>query len=257
MTTVPGHGPPPQRSAGAAARQNGQHPPHASGPDPQALLTMLTTEHFTLQGARASTVSESTARAALYVGALSASLVALGLLAQATRLSAAFAIFTLIVLPALYAVGTFTFVRLAESSIEDIGYGRAINRIRGYYRELAGQDARYFALGGHDDVAGVLANMGITRPSRWQLYFTLAAMVAVLNGVAGGSAAAFAADLAGLPLAGAAGIGAAAGIASVAVSHRWQHRLHDQARQQAEVLFPSDQEWPATARPGQERCARG
>jgi hypothetical protein len=55
----------------------------------------------------------------------------------------------------------------------------------------------------NDDVAGVLPNMGITRPSRWRLYFTLATMVAVLNGVAGGSAAAFGADLAGLPLAGA------------------------------------------------------
>ena len=35
---------------------------------------MLTTGHFTLQGARANTASESTARAALYGGALPASL---------------------------------------------------------------------------------------------------------------------------------------------------------------------------------------
>jgi hypothetical protein len=56
--------------------------PPVDGPERQALLTMLTTEHFTLQGARANTVSESTARAALYVGSLSASLVALGLLGQ-------------------------------------------------------------------------------------------------------------------------------------------------------------------------------
>jgi hypothetical protein len=49
-----------------------QQPPRLDGPDRQALLTMLTTEHFTLQGARANTVSESTARAALYVGSPSA-----------------------------------------------------------------------------------------------------------------------------------------------------------------------------------------
>jgi hypothetical protein len=211
----------------------------ASGPDRQTLLTMLTTEHFTLQGARANTVSESTARAALYVGSLSASLVALGLLAQATQLGTAFDAFVLIVLPTLYVVGTFTFVRLAESSVEDLTYGRAINRIRGYYRDVAGEQARYFALGGHDDVAGVLANMGIVRPSRWQLYFTLATMIEVLNGVVGGSAIAFAADLLGLPLGGACGVGAATGTASVVASQRWQRRLHDRASEQASVLFRS------------------
>jgi hypothetical protein len=38
------------------------------------VLMALTTEHFTLQGARAATTSESTARAGLYVGALSSRL---------------------------------------------------------------------------------------------------------------------------------------------------------------------------------------
>src|SRR5439155_18094087 len=50
--------------------------------DRQALLTTLTTEHFTLQGVRASTISESSARSALYLGSLSALLVALGFVAQ-------------------------------------------------------------------------------------------------------------------------------------------------------------------------------
>jgi hypothetical protein len=50
--------------------------------DPQALLTILTTEHFTLQGARGSTISESSARAALYVGAVSSALIALGFIAH-------------------------------------------------------------------------------------------------------------------------------------------------------------------------------
>jgi hypothetical protein len=214
-------------------------------PDRQALLTVLTTEHFTLQGARSNTVSESTARTALYVGASSASLVALGLLAQATNRDSAFAIFLLVVLPTLYAVGTFTFVRVSESSIEDLAYGRAINRIRAYYRELAGAQSRYLALGGNDDVAGVLANMGITRPSRWQLYFTLASMVAMLNGVVGGSAVAFATDKLGAPIGAASGVGAAFGLVSIAMSLRWQRRLHDRASAAAEVLFPSQPRSPA------------
>ena len=35
--------------------------------DRQALLTTLTTEHFTLAGARGATISESSSRAALYM----------------------------------------------------------------------------------------------------------------------------------------------------------------------------------------------
>jgi hypothetical protein len=46
------------------------------------LLTALTTEHFTLQGARSQTMNESSSRAALYIGAVSSTLVALGFLGQ-------------------------------------------------------------------------------------------------------------------------------------------------------------------------------
>jgi hypothetical protein len=94
------------------------------------------------------------------------------------------------VLPTLYVLGLFTFVRLVTSSTEDLLYGRAINRIRSYYEQVAGDEALYLLLGGHDDTLGVLAKMGIARPSRWQLYFTLASMVAVLDAVVGGSAVA-------------------------------------------------------------------
>ena len=63
--------------------------------DPQAVLTTLTTEHFTLQGARSSTVSESSARSALYLGSLSASLVALGFVAQISATGDTFRVFAL------------------------------------------------------------------------------------------------------------------------------------------------------------------
>ena len=75
--------------------------------------------------------------------------------------------------------------------IEDLFYGRAVNRIRGYYVEHAGTEARYFMLSTHDDAVGVLSNMGLT-PSRWQLYLTAASAVAVVNSVVGGAALAIA-----------------------------------------------------------------
>jgi hypothetical protein len=207
--------------------------------DPAALLTALTTEHFTLQGARAATISESTARAALFVGALSSALVALGFTSQVGERGHVFDVFAMVVLPTLYVLGLFTFVRLVVISIEDIRYGRAINRIRHFYLELAGDDARYFAMSGHDDTAGVLANMGVERPSRRQLLFTLASMISVLTAVVGGSATGFAASLLGAPLALATVLGAGTAAASLLLAQRYERRLHDEAREHSDVLFPS------------------
>lgn len=125
------------------------------------------------------------------------------------------------------------------SSTEDLLYGRAINRIRGYYQEVAGEEARYLLLGGHDDTLGVLANMGIARPSRWAALLTLASMVAVLNAVVAGSALAFVAGVAGAALGPAAGVGAVAAVLSCSLQFRWQRRAHADARRRGEVLFPS------------------
>src|SRR3954451_23883540 len=62
-----------------------------TGPEPRpATVTFITTEHFTLQGARAATIAESTGRATMLLGAVSGGLVALGLFATATRVGSAF-----------------------------------------------------------------------------------------------------------------------------------------------------------------------
>lgn len=45
----------------------------------QALLTALTTEHFVLQTARSTTVSEANGRSSLYLTSVSSALVALGI----------------------------------------------------------------------------------------------------------------------------------------------------------------------------------
>jgi hypothetical protein len=206
--------------------------------DRQALLTTLTTEHFTLQGARGSTISESSARAAMYLGSLSASLVSLGFVAQISATGDTFRVFALVVLPTLFVLGVFTFVRLVESAVEDIYYGRAINRIRSYYLEQAGPEARWFMLEGNDDAPGVLRNMGLT-PSGHQLYFTASSAIAVVNSVVGGAAfgiavwVAFDASLAAAAIAGAFIL-----VASVAAHLRWLRRRLE-AGAPGDVLFPS------------------
>jgi hypothetical protein len=61
--------------------------------DRQALLSTLTTEHFTLQGARASVVGEMGARSSLYLSAVSSALIALGFVAQVSKIGQTFRLF--------------------------------------------------------------------------------------------------------------------------------------------------------------------
>jgi hypothetical protein len=88
-------------------------------PDPQQLLTALTTEHFTLQGARSQTVGESSTRSSLYLISVSSALVALGFIGQVSAVGDPFRVFALTVLPTLYVLGLFTFVRLVQIVAED------------------------------------------------------------------------------------------------------------------------------------------
>ena len=218
-------------------------------PDPQRLLTALTTEHFGLQGARASTISEAGTRSALFLGSVSSTLVAIGFIASVAGDSEIFHAFALVVLPTLYFLGVFTWVRLVEGSVEDIFYGRAINRIRNHYLEIAGDKASLFLLGAHDDPPGVIANMAI-RPSRWQLFFTTAAAVAVVTSVVGGSALALAVSVAlDAPLGVAVPIGAVFAAISLTLMMRWDRRRHQLGADQVVSMFPS-------RRPGAERPPR-
>ena len=167
-------------------------PDHPAGDgDGQAVLLAMTTEHFTLQTARAVTVGDSNGRTALYLGSLSSSLVALALVAQQLRFGDVFLVFVLTVLPALLFLGLVTYVRVLHNSVEDIIYARAINRIRHYYTEIDPTKAHYFLLSGRDDVRGALANMCL-RDSWTQFLFTLPSAVAVINGLLAGATAALA-----------------------------------------------------------------
>jgi hypothetical protein len=212
----------------------------ADAPDRGELLTALTTEHFTLQGARSQTMSESSSRSALFIGAVSSTLVALGFLGQPG--GDTFNAFALTVLPTLYLLGVFTFVRLVECGAEDFRYGLAINRIRGYYKQLAGDQADLFLLSGHDDGRGVFSNAAVPPDGRGQ-YFTFGTVVAVINSVVGGSAVAIALGaIFGVSLGVAAGVGGLVAILSVAVLLRTAERLLAARTGGVEALFPSPEQ---------------
>jgi hypothetical protein len=161
------------------------HAPHAVngvGVQPGPAATFATTEHFNLQTARALTVSEANGRANIYLAALSSNLIALAFIAQVSGLGRAFYVFALILLPVLAFLGVVTFLRLVQSSLEDIAYAHRIGRLRDFYLRLSPELEPYLlVVRGPREAAP--APGGILAPSAWQLTLTTAGMVAVVNSV--------------------------------------------------------------------------
>ena len=154
--------------------------------DPRPVaVTVLTTEHFTLQGARAATISESTGRATMFLGSVSGGLVALGLVATAVGVGSAFFAVALVLLPTLVFVGIVTFDRVLQSGIEDLSYARRIIRLRDFYFDAAPELTPYLM---SVPVPARLAVLGLWG-RRFQLFLTVAGMVAVITAVLAGSAA--------------------------------------------------------------------
>jgi len=134
-----------------------------------------------LQTARGGTIGEANGRAAIYLGAVSSGLIALGFVADDDR----FALFAAAVLLAMVILGWFTFVRLVQTGVGSMRYLVRIQRIRRWYGRFAPPDSAWFAdLAGAtsttDEAASALRTTGM-RPSVWQMLYTAASMVGALN----------------------------------------------------------------------------
>jgi hypothetical protein len=167
-------------------------PAHEAGEaDRTALLTALTTEHFVLQTAASTTVTEASARASLYLMTLSSSLVALGF----TFGSAAFGPLAATVIPVVVLIGIFTIVRLVDTGVENVASLIAIARIRSFYRTLGPDAETYFPSPGRSDdeaLERITARSGKEAKPRRQwmgskALFTMASMIAVPNSIVAGA----------------------------------------------------------------------
>src|SRR5437588_5162790 len=103
------------------------------------LVSIMTTEHYTLQTGRSITTAETNGRASLFVGAVSSGLIALSFVGQNSHLGTAFFVFSLVVIPTLVFMGLITFERLLQSGSADYTYAHGVNRIRHLYLEYAPQ----------------------------------------------------------------------------------------------------------------------
>jgi hypothetical protein len=149
--------------------------------DPSAMVAILTTEHFTLQTARGTTTSEANGRASVYLGAVSAGLVAFAFAGQTSH--AAMYTLGLVLFPVLSFLGITTYARVLEASIDDTLFMRRINRIRRFYIDAVPLLADYVApAAASDDVQAVLATERF-RPGQWQLLLSIVGSIAVINSV--------------------------------------------------------------------------
>jgi hypothetical protein len=204
--------------------------PREQAPDGH-LLTILTTEHFVLQTARGGTIGEANGRAAIYLGAVSSGLIALGFVANDQD---RFGLFAAAVLPALLVLGWFTFVRLVETGAESLRYLTRIQRIRRWYAGFAPAGSGWFddllSPGeDSDEAAAAVRSMGM-RPSFWQMLYTAASMVGALNSLILGVAVCLAvrgADLLALPWA--VGLGVVVALVALAGHVFYERRLFSRA----------------------------
>jgi hypothetical protein len=91
------------------------------------------------------------------------------------------------VLPALFILGVFTFIRLVQTSIEAAVLSLQIQRIRGYYRTLVPEAQQFFDPPGTDDALAVAMATSGNRASPVEMLFTAASMIAAVNSILGGA----------------------------------------------------------------------
>ncbi|WP_022891918.1 hypothetical protein [Agromyces subbeticus] len=137
-------------------RSDGDSGDVASLSDAQKSLRaqMLATEHWSLLASRSTTQSEVLTRIAIFLTLVSAGLVTLGVLGNATGFRGWFGIAALGVLTLLAVLGVVTQLRVFNTATEDLAYVLAMNRLRGAYVDLDPGIERYFITGTTDDEVG-------------------------------------------------------------------------------------------------------
>ena len=185
-------------------------PPSTAAPitslDDPRLITLLTTEHWSLLSARSLAYNEAFVRAGMFLTFLSMSFVALALLAQAMSFGRDFLQVSALVLAFDLVIGMATFGRINGANYDDLRAVHGMARIRHAYTQIAPIVTPYFTTPTHDDIDAVTTVYGpISDRLPGQIVYGLttsagmiglivsmvagvfAAVVAMLVGMAGGA----------------------------------------------------------------------
>jgi hypothetical protein len=133
------------------------------GPHAAAILA---TEHWSLLAARSLIWNEAMSRATVFLTTLSASIIALALLADATGFGSQTTTLALVLLPVVFLLGIAAYARLVQINTEEFQLVLAMNRLRHAYVQIEPGLEPYFTTGHHDDERGVIATYMLDGPSR-------------------------------------------------------------------------------------------
>ena len=164
---------------------------------------ILSTEHWSLLGARSLTYNETFSRTTVFLNVLSASIVALALIADATGFDDSFGAFALFVFPLVLFLGIATYVRLVQLNFEDVQLVIAMNRMRRAYLEMEPELEPYFTTGSYDDERGVFTTLVLGRPAFarfWPHFFiTTPTVVGTIDAIVAASGVALLGSRLGIP----------------------------------------------------------
>ena len=190
--------------------------------DPRA-LDILTTEHWSLLSTRTLGYQEMFGRATIFVGVVSATIVALALLAQATGFGRETLLLALLLLSVALFIGLVTFVRSVAINYEDARWVAGMNLLRHAYLQMAPELERFFVTSHTPDADQ--PTLGYGAPQRLgnlaRSLTTTSSVVAALNSVLGGALASDVSALAGGGVAPSAMIGAAVSLVSAVLHVRY------------------------------------
>jgi len=133
------------------------------GPD---AVPILSTEHWSLIASRSLLWNEALNRTTIYLSVLSAAIVALALLANATHFGTRITTVALVLLPVVFFLGLATHVRLVEINRAEVELVLAMNRLRHGYLRIAPALKPYFSTSDHDDERGLAASYLLAHSQR-------------------------------------------------------------------------------------------
>ncbi len=220
-------------------------PPVGKPPDPDTtgtspLAQFLATEHWSLLATRGMTWTEIFSRTNTYLTVLSATVIALSLVANASGFGRDFLTFALLVIPVTLLIGIGTFFRLVEADVEDAWLVIGMNRIRHAYVELAPDLEPYLVASHHDDPPGILRTYSFR--SRVGLTHWLSGspvVVGIIDAVVVGVLAAIICEAAGAGVLVRTLVGALAGTAAAVVLGYVGYRKVREVTRDYHPRFPS------------------
>jgi hypothetical protein len=237
--------PVPPPPAGAAAQSTGRAMPDGSqqgtdGALPSVRAQLLATEHWSLLATRSTTQTEFLSRITTFLMLVSASIVGLALIGQATRFGGRFLIFALVLLGMVVMIGTLTQLRVVNASNEDLAYVIGMNRLRAAYLELDPGIERYLVTSAHDDDRGIWQTYNLLMgPNPTPPLASSAAFILLVNSGLSGVFAALVAVALNAPGPVVGTVAAACGLAFLGVSLTLVVRQYQRMQRRYVVLFPT------------------